>query len=156
MENSLSKNAFDLSQRAISEFKEIYQKEFGEEITDEEAQKMGSNLLRLYKLLLDSPPVKKVDTRIGVTMQEFKALKYLHQAIYHDGKSPSVRDVCAAVGLRSSSSGLRMIRKLMERGFVYRDSDDKLRLSEPVRGCDVNIWELAAPGKSGHLPPAGN
>jgi hypothetical protein len=43
-----------LSQKAIDEFKAIYQEEFGEEISDDEAQKMGLGLLRLLKLLLSS------------------------------------------------------------------------------------------------------
>jgi hypothetical protein len=43
-----------LSRKAIDEFKTIYQKEFGEEISDDEAQKMGLGLLRLLKLLLSS------------------------------------------------------------------------------------------------------
>ena len=41
-----------LSRKAIDEFKVIYQAEFGEEISDEEAQEMGLRLLRLLKLLL--------------------------------------------------------------------------------------------------------
>jgi hypothetical protein len=48
-----------LSQKAIDEFKAIYLAEFGKEITDEEAQKMGWNVLRLYKVLLEpSRPVQ--------------------------------------------------------------------------------------------------
>jgi hypothetical protein len=43
-----------LSRMAIDEFKAIYQEEFGEEISDEEAQEMGLRLLRLLKLLLAS------------------------------------------------------------------------------------------------------
>jgi len=41
-----------LSRKAIDEFMAIYQEEFGEEISDDEAQEMGLRLLKLLKLLL--------------------------------------------------------------------------------------------------------
>lgn len=138
---------FALSERALSEYKKIYQDEFGYEVSNEEIYASAYNLMSLFKLLVDPLPVKLPDRRIGVTSQEFKALKYLHHAIYHGGENPSVRDVCAAMGLRSSRSGLVIIRRLMKRGFVYRDPDGWLQLSEPVRGCDANVWELAADDK---------
>jgi hypothetical protein len=40
-----------LSKEAIEEFKEIYEKEFGKSISDEEAQEMGRNLLSLFKII---------------------------------------------------------------------------------------------------------
>ena len=40
-----------LSKEAIKEFKEIYYKEFGERISDKEAQEMGASLLSLFKII---------------------------------------------------------------------------------------------------------
>ncbi len=40
-----------LSKKAIEEYKEIYKKEFGEEISDGEAQEQGENLIRLFKVI---------------------------------------------------------------------------------------------------------
>jgi len=55
-----------LSQKAIDEFKGIYRAEFGKEITDDEAQRMGWNVLRVFKVLLDPsrplPPSDQIDT----------------------------------------------------------------------------------------------
>jgi hypothetical protein len=51
------------------------------------------------------------------------------------------------MGLRSSRSGQVMIKSLMKKGFVYRNSDGRIQLSEPVRGCDANLWELAVRDK---------
>ena len=48
-----------LSPKAIKEFKAIYQDEFGEALSDAEAQAMGLRLLRLFDLLtrpLPDPP----------------------------------------------------------------------------------------------------
>lgn len=56
-----------LSQKAIDEFKTIYRAEFGREITDDEALRMGWNLLCLYKLLLKPPAphsISKQDNQI--------------------------------------------------------------------------------------------
>jgi len=43
----------ELSQEAIDEFKEIYKKEFGEEISDDDAREMGTRLLRVFRVLLE-------------------------------------------------------------------------------------------------------
>jgi hypothetical protein len=40
-----------LSKKAIDEFKEIYFREFGQNITDEEAQELGSKLISLVKII---------------------------------------------------------------------------------------------------------
>lgn len=40
-----------LSKDAIKEFQEIYTKEYGEEISFEEAQEKGERLVRLYKVI---------------------------------------------------------------------------------------------------------
>lgn len=40
-----------LSKEAIEEYKQIYKKEFGEEISDQEAYEQGSRLIRLFEIL---------------------------------------------------------------------------------------------------------
>jgi len=40
-----------LSQQAISEYMTIYKQQFGEEITQDEANRQGSKLLRLMRLI---------------------------------------------------------------------------------------------------------
>jgi len=40
-----------LSKKAIKEFKEIYWKELGKKISDEEAQEKGQRLLSLFKII---------------------------------------------------------------------------------------------------------
>lgn len=40
-----------LNKEAIEEFKDIYYREFGKIISDEEAQEMGQNLLSLFKII---------------------------------------------------------------------------------------------------------
>ena len=40
-----------LSKKAIDEFKEIYEKEFGEKISDAQAREMGENLINLFRII---------------------------------------------------------------------------------------------------------
>lgn len=40
-----------LSKEAIEEFQEIYAEEFGETISDEEAQEIGENLISLFRII---------------------------------------------------------------------------------------------------------
>ena len=42
-----------LSQEDIDEFKAIYKREYGEDISDAEARDMGTRLLRVLKVILD-------------------------------------------------------------------------------------------------------
>ena len=42
-----------LTQEAIDEFKVIYKKQFGEDISDAEALEMGTRLLRVFRVLLE-------------------------------------------------------------------------------------------------------
>ena len=44
-----------LTQQAINELKQIHKKEFGEELTNEEAMDMGYSLLRLFKAMTRKP-----------------------------------------------------------------------------------------------------
>jgi len=48
-----------LSKEAIKEFKEIYNEEFGERISDKQAQEMGANLLSLFTIIYR--PISKTD-----------------------------------------------------------------------------------------------
>lgn len=49
-----------LSDQAIEEYQEIYLKEFGKRIDEEEVRKQGTNLVNLFKLIYKPiPAVKK-------------------------------------------------------------------------------------------------
>lgn len=45
-----------LSKEAIKEFKEIYYREFGENISDADAQEMGESLISLFKIIYRAIP----------------------------------------------------------------------------------------------------
>lgn len=48
-----------LSKKAIKEFKEIYYKEFGRTISDEEVQEKGQSLLSLFRIIYRPIPTDK-------------------------------------------------------------------------------------------------
>jgi hypothetical protein len=45
-----------LSEEAIEDYRQIYKEEFGKEISFEEANKQGTNLVELYRLILKNSP----------------------------------------------------------------------------------------------------
>ena len=45
-----------LSKKAIEEYKAIYKKEFGKDITDAEAEEQGMRLLRLFQIIYKPIP----------------------------------------------------------------------------------------------------
>jgi hypothetical protein len=49
----------ELSQKAVEEFKEIYQKEFGKKLSDSEAQELAENLISLFKIIYRPIPGQK-------------------------------------------------------------------------------------------------
>lgn len=49
-----------LSDKAIKEFKEIYYKEYGKDISDEEAQEIGQRLISLFKIIYRPIPGKDI------------------------------------------------------------------------------------------------
>jgi hypothetical protein len=49
-----------LSKRAIEEFKEIYFREYGKYLSDEEAQEMGQRLISLFRIIYRPIPGKDV------------------------------------------------------------------------------------------------
>jgi hypothetical protein len=51
-----------LSRQAIEEFKKIYYQEFGERISEQEAQEMEEGLLFLFELFLKPQPADKQQT----------------------------------------------------------------------------------------------
>lgn len=47
-----------LSKKAITEYQEIYKKEFGVKISEQQAQEQGIKLLRFFKLIYQPIPKK--------------------------------------------------------------------------------------------------
>lgn len=64
--------------------------------------------------------------------KSLQALRFLRNAIMHDGHSPSVRDLAKALGYKSPRSALLVLNELIEQGWLKRKSNGGLQfLNEP-------------------------
>ncbi len=115
-----------LSAEAFDELRVIVESEIKEHMTDEAIEEMGINLLKLFAVLLP-PEVKPIGNQ--PTEQEQKALAFLQDEI-SQGRSASIRDLCKAIGFRSSRSGFRLLNVLILKEWVHRDDKGALRMLE--------------------------
>lgn len=58
----------------------------------------------------------------NLTAKQLEILKYIKDEIVSHGYPPSVREIGAAVSLRSTSSVYSQLEKLEEKGFIRRDA----------------------------------
>lgn len=60
------------------------------------------------------------DNGYKLTDKEKHVFKYIRDTIRNNGYAPSVRDICAAVGIKSTSTVHTYIKRLEEKGFIDR------------------------------------
>ena len=58
-----------------------------------------------------------------LTPQQQRVLDYISREIEERGYPPSVREICAALGFRSSSTAHRYLAALEEKGYLERAAD---------------------------------
>ena len=115
-----------LSTEAFEELRAIVEHEIKKPISNEETEVMGIDLLKLFALLL-TPETRPSGNQ--PTEQERKALSFLQDEM-RQGRSPSIRDLCKAMGFSSSRSGFRLLNMLMAKGWLYRNSKGDLCLTD--------------------------
>jgi hypothetical protein len=54
-----------LSEKAIKEFREIYFREYGKSISDDEAQEIGQRLISLFRIIYRPIPGKDIPLKDG-------------------------------------------------------------------------------------------
>ena len=59
---------------------------------------------------------------IELTQKEKSVYEYIKNCLENNGYAPSVRDICTAVGIRSTSSVHEYIRKLETKGYITKCS----------------------------------
>lgn len=62
-----------------------------------------------------------MDRQQGLTAKQQRIYDYLRQTILEKGFPPSVREICAEVGLSSSSTVHAHLSSLEEKGYIRRD-----------------------------------
>ena len=59
---------------------------------------------------------------IDLTQKEREVYEYISVCLERDGYAPSVRDICAAVGIKSTSSVHEYLRRLSDKGYIKKSS----------------------------------
>ena len=57
---------------------------------------------------------------VALSKQEQRVYDYIKEKVKESGYPPSVREVCAALGFKSTSSAHQYIWKLAEKGLIYK------------------------------------
>ncbi len=133
---------FNLTPQDIREFQDIFETEFSEKLPPDESATMAQRLLGLYSILATEPrgvesDPPKAPQKLGeeLSEREAHALRFLHNAIVHEGRSPSVRELARELG-KSTRTAFKVLNGLIERGWVRRGTDDRLVLIEKTKGAE--------------------
>lgn len=90
----------------------------------------GNELFLRFQDLMQRmrPPEQRIEEQLLLTAKESRALAFIQKEL-KNGNSPSVRAVAAAMGMKSSRSGLGLIRSLITKGRLKRSADTGKLLS---------------------------
>lgn len=75
-------------------------------------------------------------TRAGNSKQ-LEVLSYIHSQVEEKGYPPTVREICSAVGLSSTSTVHGHINRLIKKGFLQKDPTKPRALEITPAGLDV-------------------
>ncbi|HPE96210.1 MAG TPA: transcriptional repressor LexA [Bacillota bacterium] len=76
---------------------------------------------------------------------ENEIYKYICDSIENNGFSPSVRDICAALGIKSTSTAHSYIDKLAAKGFITKKDGKSRTLSVPNGSASAGDRMLQVP-----------
>ncbi|MBL4836176.1 MAG: hypothetical protein JKY34_01250 [Kordiimonadaceae bacterium] len=84
--------------------------------------------------------------KLGITARQSSLLTFVASRFLDEGVSPSYREMCKAIGLKSTSGINRLVEGLIERGCIRRGSAGMARtLSITSHG-----WQMVAPNVPGN------
>jgi repressor LexA len=79
------------------------------------------------------------------TEKEQQALRYLRNAIVHQGYSPSVRDLARELGYKSPRTAFLVLENLVERGWLKRKPDGKLQMRKDLAEAEDHARTVDVP-----------
>jgi len=79
-----------------------------------------------------------------LSKKESEALRQIRSSLIRTGQTPSVRKLMASLGYRSPRSASVIINQLIDKGFLSRKSNGKIKLikdlnSSPIRARTINV-----------------
>ncbi len=80
--------------------------------------------------------------------KKLRALRFIRNAIVHEGQSPSVRDLARALGYKSPRSAFLVLSELIQRGWLKRKADGNLQIRKdlPESGDHARTVEIPLVG----------
>jgi repressor LexA len=66
---------------------------------------------------------------VELTQKEKEIYRYISECLERNGYAPSVRDICAAMGIKSTSSVHEYLRRLETKGYIKKSSGKSRALS---------------------------
>ena len=79
------------------------------------------------------------------TKKELQALRFVRNAIVHDGYSPSIRDVARELGYKSPRTAHLVIERLIGRGWLRRKPDGDLHLRKDLAEAEDRARTVDVP-----------
>ncbi|MBR6770010.1 MAG: transcriptional repressor LexA [Lachnospiraceae bacterium] len=86
-----------------------------------------------------------------ISTKQSEILEYIKESILKKGYPPSVREICAAVGLKSTSSVHSHLSKLEKNGYIRRDSTKPRAIEICDEGFQMVRTEMVSLPLVGHV-----
>jgi repressor LexA len=80
-----------------------------------------------------------------ITEKQLEALRFLRNAIVHDGYSPSIRDLAHALGYKSPRTAFLVLNDLIEHGWIKRNLDGNLQVKKDLPATRDNARTVEVP-----------
>jgi repressor LexA len=91
----------------------------------------------------------------GLTQRQQMVLDYIRQSIVDRGYPPTLREIGARMGIRSTNGVNDHLRALERKGYLTRE-DMKSRALRPTNHLGTNGHLTPTPGSPGSMPPLGS
>jgi repressor LexA len=79
------------------------------------------------------------------TENQLRALRYLRNAIVHEGYSPSIRELAHEFGYKSPRTAFLIINDLIEQGWIKRKADGELQFLKDLETRDDHARTVEVP-----------
>ena len=79
------------------------------------------------------------------TEKELQALRFVRNAIVHEGYSPSIRDVARELGYKSPRTAYLVVERLIGRGWLRRKNDGDLHLRKDLAEAEDHARTVDVP-----------
>ena len=80
-----------------------------------------------------------------LTEKESRAIRFIRNAIVHEGRSPSVRELAQALGYRPPRTAFLLLQSLIERGWLKRKPDGGLQLRKDLAAAEDHARTVEVP-----------